>query len=312
MKDKRKFLLFKKEVTEGVDPSPGASDAIRTMGVTPQIYQGDKVPIVYDKGDFGSSKTINVAPQNGLTFRVPIASSGTAGTAPQWNELLLCCGFEETLNSTPDNAEYTHISANIDSGTAYFLLPQDAGVSDEVHESNGMRGNMSFTMTGGQIPVFDFNFIGSYVTPVESAAVTGTYTGWVDPIPLTYTNTATVTVDGTAACLQSLTHNCNNVVTYQNLPGCQGTIISDANYSGSVHIRAPDLSTKNYFTKLESHSTISTVAIQVVHGTTAGYIIQIDYTTAQLQNVTYEPINGAAAWRIDFLDIDNSLKITSK
>lgn len=312
MKDRRKFLLWKQEVTEGTDPGLVAADAIRTTGLTITPYAGNRVSLNYDKGNFGSSQTINVNPHTRLQFGVYMASAGAAGTAPQWNEILQACGFDETIDVGVD-VEYDSISASISSGTGYFLQPEDAGVNDLVLESNGMRGNMSFTLQAGQLPMFNFDMMGSYVTPVTATAVTADYTGWIDPIPATVDNTPTITVDGYSACLQSLTHNCNNQLVYENIPGCTGARITDANYGGTMVIKAPDLGTKNFFTALiESHESVSTGVVQIVHGTTAGYIIQVDYATIQVSDVTMTQINGDVAFQFNFLDIDNSLLITAK
>lgn len=312
MKDRRKFLLWKQEVTEGTDPGLVAADAIRTTGLTITPYAGNRVSLEYDKGNFGSSATINVNPYTRIQFGVYLASSGAAGTAPQWNELLESCGFSETINAGV-SAVYDSISASIPSGTGYFLQPEDAGVNDLVLESNGMRGNASLSIQAGQLPVINFDLMGSYVTPVTAASVTADYTGWIDPIPATVDNTPTFTLDGYSACLQSLTHNCNNQVIYENIVGCSGCRITDANYGGTMTIKAPDLGTKNFFTALiESHTAVNTGVVQIVHGTTAGYIIQADYATVQISDVTMTQINGDVAFQFNFLDIDNSLSLTAK
>jgi len=312
MKDRRRFFLFKQEVTEGVDPGLAGADAVKTTGVQCFPYEGNRVSLDYDKPNFGSSATVNVNPHMRVTFGLMMSSSGAAGTGPQWNEILQACGFNETLSVGVD-AQYDAISDNISSGTGIFLLPQAAGVNDENHESNGMRGNMSFTLAAGAFPRFDIELIGSYVTPVEAAAVTADFTGWTDPIPPTIVNTPTVTIDGAASCLQSITHNCNNELNFENIPGCTGARIQDANFGGTMVIKAPDLTTKNFFTSLiRSDDSVKTGAVQIVHGTTAGSIIQLDYTTIHISGVQYTPINGDVGFSFNFVDVDNTLLITAK
>lgn len=313
MKTRKHFVLFKKEVTEGVDPTPVAGDALKTTNLAPAYYQGNRVSLAYDKGTFGSVKQINANPHTGLSFGLMLSSSGAAGTAPQSGPVIECCGFDETINAGV-SVVYSAIDAAIPSATAYYLDPQDPGVDDEKHITSGMRGNMQISLTHGQFPVMTFNFLGSYNTPVEATSVTPSFTGFIDPIPATKVNTPTVTIDGASSCLQSLTHNCNNVLTYENLPGCtEACRITDANYGGNLTIKAPEIADKDFFTDLvESHESISLGAVQVVHGTSAGYIVQIDYTAIQVTGIARVNINGSVGYSMDFLDINNTMTVTFK
>lgn len=312
MKIIRKSLLFGLETVEGTDPGLVAGDAIKTTGLTVTLYAGNKISLDYDNSGFAASSQINVNPYTQLQFGVMLASSGAAGTAPAWGPVLQCCGFDETINAGV-SAAYSGLSASIPSGTGYFLRPEEAGVNDQVYETNGVRGDASITLTAGQFPMVNFqNMMGSYNTPVEATLVTPDFTGWLDPLPLTVDNTPTITVGGYSACLQSLTHNCNNDVVYENIPGCTGCRIRDANWGGTLTVKAPTITDKDFFTYLESHSGVTTFAVQIVHGTTSGAIIQLDYTAMQLFDMQEVDVNGDVGYQFSFVDVGNTMVLTAK
>ena len=66
---------------------------------------------------------------------------------------------------------------------------------------------------------------------------------------------------------------------------------TDRQTVGSVVIEAPAIGTKDFFTLVDNETL---VALQLVHGTVAGNIVQIDAPKVQLKNPTYSDSDGIA------------------
>lgn len=302
MKFRSKFLLAKIESTEDTDASPVGTDAVLTSNLSVDVYQGNTISRDYDRGTLGASESINVNPHNSYSFEVEGQASGTAGTAPAYGELLRACGLGETIVAST-SVTYAPVSSGYESATLYHLRLQDDG-NNRLIKSTGVRGNVGLTLNAGDFPKWNFsNLLGTYYTPSEISAVTADTSDYVAPIASTKDNTPTVTVGGTAACLSAFSVDLGNAVDRRDAPGCRSTIITDRNVTGSITIKAPDTGTKNYFSDVESHNGVSTVAIVVTHGTTAGEIITVNLPTAQLSNISETEVNGELFYTMNFIAV---------
>ena len=290
-------LLAAIESTEDTDAAPAAANAILTTGITPALYEGNRVSRDLDRAYFGAQDQINVNPHMGLQFGVEYAGAGSVDGVPGFDPLLRVCGLVPTVNAGTSVA-YSLVSDNIQSLSAYFLR------GTQLHKMTGCRGNLAIDLTAGQIPKFNFdNLLGSYYTPVSTAAVVADYSAFTVPSAVTKDNTPTVTIDGFSACLQSLNMNLNNQVTRRNNPGCRKTIIGGRAAGGQIVVRAPDLATKNFFSALESHAGITHVPIQIVHGTVAGHILDLSMPTVQLTGISETDMDGELGYQLDYLAI---------
>ena len=95
-------LTFKIESTEGVEAAPSASTDGVLVEVTgspisyaPQITQTNEVT-----GSLDPRAPIVGGVQVTLRFAVFLKGSGVAGTAPEFGDLLRCCGWAETITAT--------------------------------------------------------------------------------------------------------------------------------------------------------------------------------------------------------------------
>ena len=300
MKYKSKFLLAKLEVTEDTDPTPVGTDAVLTSNLDVNIYQGNRVSRDFDSDALGASEEINVSPHNVMSFDVEMQSSGAAGTAPAFGVCMLACGMSETT-SAATSVTYAPISADFDSITTYFLRLQDDADQMEII-STGVRGNMAIKLGSGAFPMFKFsNFMGTYYTPTQATAITSDTSDFIAPTPVTKDNTPTVTLDAVDTCLSSFSMDLGNQIARRDAPNCRSTILGDRNVTGSITVKALDLSTKNYFTDLESHQTVSTIPLVIVHGTTTGKIVTVNIPTAQLSNISQVDVDGDLGYQFDFI-----------
>lgn len=288
---RNKTLLAKVEVTYGTDPTPAGTDAVLTSDLQIQPYAGPVVSRNLDRSTLGAQTQINTDPQVQLTFNVEIAGSGSAGTAPAYGALLEGCGFVESDGSpTGTSNVYTPVSSSWDSLTFYFYH------DGQRHKITGARGNMSLSLTRGEIPRYTFTFIGIYATPTAASPTGVDVTDYVAPVAVTDTNTPTYTMGGsplTDLVAESLTIDMGNNVIKRNVINGDEVMITDRNVTGSTIAEAVLTSSKDWFTDaVESHSGITTQTLQLVHGTTTGNIVQLDAPAVQLTTIAQNDSDG--------------------
>lgn len=276
---KRKvFVLAKKETTEGTDASPtGAANAVLTHGLALTPLAGDTVQRDVDREVLGNDLAIHVNTHVMVEFDVEVAGSGAAGTAPAYAELLMGCGFAETINAST-SAVYDPVSSSFDSLTLHFHH------DGQKHAMVGARGNVSMDLNAGEIPRFHFTFTGLWVDPASSADPTPDFSSYQVPLPVNNVNTPTFTLHATALNMVALSLDMANEVTHRDIVGTESVNIYDRAPAGSVTFESPTLTTKNWFTIAKANTT---GALQLVHGTTAGNIVQIDAPAVQALSPTY-------------------------
>ena len=280
---RKKMLLAKIETTYGVDATPtGAANAILTKDLSINLMQGNTVERNVDRTTLGGDIAIHVAPYTTVSFSVELASSGTAGTAPAWGPLLQACGFSETLVALT-TATYAPVSTGFKSATLYFHI------DGLLHKLLGCRGTFTVSMDPGSLPYLNFTFTGIRAAPTDTALPTPTLTAFKTPLAVNKANTPTFSLHGFAATVEKFTFDFANEITYRNVVGDESVMLVDRKPTGSVSLEEQALATKN-FHSLTLDSTLG--ALQVVHGTTAGSIIQIDAPKVQLLSPTYADSNG--------------------
>lgn len=280
---RKKVLLAKTEVTYGLDPTPtGAANAILTKDLTINLMQGNTVERNVDRPILGGDVAIHVAPYTTLSFGVELASSGTAGTAPAWGPLLQACGFGETI-SAGTSVTYAPVSTGFKSCTLYFHI------DGLLHKLTGARGTVSFSLAPGGLPLMNFTFTGLRNAPSDTALPTPTLTAFQTPLGVNKANTPTFTLHGFSATVEKFDIDVANEITYRNVIGEESVQLVDRKPSGSVSLEEQALATKDFHT-LVTASTLG--ALQLIHGTTAGSIIQIDAPKVQLLSPSYSDSNG--------------------
>lgn len=296
---RNKVLLAKIEGTYGTDPTPtGADNAILTKGLTIQPYGGARVSRDLDRSTFGAQSEINTGPLVVVSFAVELAGSGTAGSAPAWGPLLQACGFLETDGVS--DVVYTPANSALKSVTIYFY------VDGQQHKVIGARGNMSLSLARGQIPAMQFTFTGKYTRPTAVSNPTPTLTAWQSPVAVTDANTPTWSIFGHAGNCESFGFDMGNNVVYRNLIGSETIELTDRNMRGNCVIEAVAVGTENYFSNTESHAGVTLDAVQVIHGTTAGNVIQIDAPKVQIASLAMQDSDGVLTYGLDLIFTPNA------
>jgi len=288
---RNKTLLAKLEDTYGNDPTPTGTDAVLTSDLQIEPYAGPVVSRNLDRSTLGGETQINTSPQVQVSFNVEIAGSGTAGTAPAYAAVLKACGFSEADSSPTGTSKiYTPLSSTWPSVTFYFYH------DGQRHKILGARGNMSLSLTRGEIPRFTFTFIGQYDTPTVASPSGVDVDDYTAPVPVTNTNTPTYTLGGSPVAdltAESLTIDMGNNIVPRNIINADEIHLTDRNVTGSTVVEAVLTSTKDWFTDaVESHTTINTQALQLIHGTTSGNIVQLDAPAVQLSTVAQNDSDG--------------------
>jgi len=307
LKFRKKVLLAKVESTYGVDATPtGAANAILVHDLSISPMEGDTVSRDLVRPTLGNDVQIHVGTHVSVEFDVEAAGSGSAGTAPAYGPLLRACGLAESLLT--GRVEYDPVSGGEDSATIYFNL------DGQKHPMLGSRGTVSLKADPKGIPYFHFKFTGLWSDPLTAADPTPDFSAFTQPLAVTNDNTPTFTLHGSAWPMYGFSFDQANQVIYRNLVGEESVQITDRAPTGQVTIQAPVLSTKNFFTTAKANAT---GAVQLVHGVSAGNIVQFDASWVQLLQPQYGESDGVATLQMGLSFIpssagDDDFKITVK
>lgn len=301
-------MLAKIETVYGQVPVPIAgTNAILTKNITIRPMEGDIVNRDVDRPTLGNDSAIHVGTHVICEFDVEIAGSGVVDTAPAYGPLLRMCGWAETITAATD-VQYDPVSVNEESGTIYLSL------DGQLHPMLGARGTVALRFDTKGLAYYKFIITGLWVDPTTTADPVPDFSGFQTPLAVTNDNTPTFTLHGQAFNLLSLNIDHNNQVVYRNVVGEESVQIVDRAPAGNVTIEAPALSTFNVFTTAKANTL---GALQLVHGTVAGNIVQYDAAQVQLLNPQYGDSDGIRTIQMDLSIIpssagDDDHKITTK
>lgn len=282
-------VFSKIESSYGTDPTPVGADAVLTSGLTFTPYAGPTVSRNLDRSTLGGQSVVNTNPQVPIKFDVEIAGSGTSTTAPAYGDCLKACGMSAAAASPTSNGWiYSPLSSSFPSITHWVW------VDGQKQVINGARGNLAISLAKGEIPHFSFDFLGTYSRPSYTGVLTANVTDYSSPLAVTNTNTPTFTLGGsplTNLRCESFTLDMQNQIVARNIIGANEIMITDRNPVGTIKFEAT--TSKNWFAGgVESHSGITTLAMNLVHGTTGGNKVKIAAPAMQITNITEENSDG--------------------
>ena len=306
-----KIMLVKKEPSEGVDPTADESNALLVMtGSQMQRYAGDKKERDLMRGTLGNHDQVNVNPHTVSTIIVEATASGAAGTEPHYNALLTACGFDETVTpSTSVAYQLPATKGDLRGADSCSIYDYDPEVS-LLQKSHGCRGSVKLICAQQDWPRFEFgNFLGSYETPVEDEPPAGIdFSGWLDPVPFTDDFVPTLTVDGVAAGVESMELDFAIAAVRRNQPNHKRTLLTDYKPMAKVAILAPDIATRNWWSKMESHGgTIEDLVIALQIQSAAGKVIKVDTAEASLSNIEEGESDGMRIYTMDMVIKDRPI-----
>lgn len=302
---KKKVVLFKPEVTYGTDPVPtGAANYIEARNVSLSAAEFDAEDRGMVKENMGNTSKLITGKRVKLSFDIALAASGTLGVAPKLGPLLLACGFAETV-TVDTKVEYTLVSSAFSSGTFYI------NIDGTLHKGKGARGTATLRLDKG-IPVLRVELTALYTAPTDTALPGATRTGWPTEYPVNKENTLVVTVNAVDSWYSKCEVNLGNQIVHDDFPGGYEAIVQkDRAPTASMSILAPTLATLDPFALMAAQTNI---AVQVVHGPSAGNKVQVDMK-AQITSANYEDIQGNVGYALgltleDPTDLNTELKLT--
>lgn len=283
--------LYRKAALAAKIETPSGTDSVPTAATNAMVVSNlnwSPLEMTVEERDImraylGNSEQIVAAKWGQVDFEVEVAGAGAAGTVPKYGVLLRMCGFAETV-SAGVSVVYAPVSSGFESGSVYCNL------DGLLHKSLFTMGNVAMSLDAGKVPKYKFSFKGLYVAVTDTTAWAPVYTGWVKPIAVNKANSA-LTLHGIQAVVEQLQLDMRNAVEYRNLYNFEGVQIGDRKPGGSISLEATSIATKDWYASILA---TTTGALQVVHGLTAGNIVQFDGPNVQLISPKYANSRGMA------------------
>lgn len=265
-------ILAKVETTSGTDAAPtNVADAvlIRVSGLSAKIEQKLATRDIV-RGAFGAPDMLPYTRRGAISFSCELAGSGALGTAPQWGDLLLGCGFSETI--TP-GTRVDYLPAS----TALKTLTIWAYINGKIEKFNFCAGSFKISMKVGALPTLDFTFQAVVSSVAASAAPAATLSAWIRPqavgpvattqLMLGATYSAGALSGGTGYNVQELMCDMANDVQALELATAESVAIYGRNPSASL---VADIGAAAIVTQYANMAAGTATSVGLTHGTVAG------------------------------------------
>lgn len=274
MKFKKKVLLLKLQTAVGTPATPsGAANAVLVKDATISPMEGEALSRNLDKADFGADLATLVGRHVKLSFKVEVAGSGAAGTAPAWGPVMLACSHSETVSA---GVSVTY--APIDDALPATIWFKQGNV---IHKVSDCRGSVKLTTGKRQYAYLEFEFIGLYTTPeshlTDLAPVTSAF---VTPVPFR-ASTVEAEVFGTVVCLTSGSFTGGQKNSLWECSEAETVVLEDRQGAFELKFVEPAIADHNFYADIEADTAGE---ISYVHGTTAGNIVEFVAHNAQITN----------------------------
>lgn len=198
-----------------------------------------------------------------------------------------------------DNVKYTPISTLIPSLSLALYTGDDTG-SGVKKPIKGSRGNVRFVGQNGQPMMAEFDYLGVYVDPTDSAPLSGVeYDLLTEPRPLL--EAAFTTQDAFAAKIQAITLDMGNTLALRDdistESGFFSTLITDRSPNGNFNPEETLLANHDWWTKLKE-GTEGEVTFSF--GDVPGNIVDFSLPKVEYRTLTEADRNRIATLGLDF------------
>lgn len=285
-------IAVKMETTSGTDsvPTPAAN------AILVRNFQWNPIEMTVEERDLvrsflGNSEDIVVSRWITAEFEVEMAGAGAAGTVPKYGPLMRISGHSETV-AAGVSVTYAPISTGFESGSVYCNLDQ------VLHKSVFCMAKLGWGLDANKIPVWKYSVKGLFLPLTDTTAWSPVYTGFVKPIAVNKAN-STLSLHSIAAVVEKLQVDTGAQIEYRNLYNFEGVQYTDRKPGGSISFEMTTIAAKNWLATVEA---AGTGALNVVHGVTAGNIVEINCPAAQITQPKYSNSQGIAM-------LDGSLKL---
>lgn len=213
----------------------------------------------------------------GLSFDIRAVGAGVPGTVPPYGALLRMCGLSETITADTD-VTYAPVSSGFEDGGVYFLK------DGKRRALLGVRGTATLTVQKEDIPFIRFELTGLYTAPSEDTMPAVDWSTWQAPLPAEPTNTPVFTLHGYGPTLLSLSAQLGQSVQFVSRVNDERIDISDRKGSASLVIDEPDTLAEHDYEAAMIAGTTGPLAL--VHGTTAGNVIEFGAPKARIRELS--------------------------
>lgn len=304
---KRRVVLEKVQAAIGAAEALAAADALLTTGLDINPIAGSYISRDLVSGGEGAQADIHTNRHARIETMVELTASGTAGTPPAYADMLLSCGFAETVTAAT-SVEYSLVSSNYQASTIRTHVGGTGGHSQTLVDC---RGGLSFSAERGQVPKLTATRLGTYAAPVDAAPPAVDYAAFKKPATVEPAFMDAFTADGTKLCFRSFSFQDGRTPVVDKFANCPGVDISARNVTGSMLVEFPTLATKNMLVE-SLDGTLQPLVWRI--GKTAGSIVEISAPKVQLKFTGYEDVENTLAGRFDLVFTedagDDDLKIT--
>ena len=286
-------ILAKVESTSGSDAAPtNTADAvaIRVSGLKAKIAQKMATRDVV-RGAFGASDMLPYTRRGEITFSVELAGSGTPGTPPQWGDLLLGCGFAETVTAST-RVDYTPASSGLKTLTLW------AYINDKLEKFNFAAGSVKLSCKVGQMPSLDFTFQALVTSVAATAAPSPTLSAWTRAVAVGPLNTpglmlgctysAGALSGGTAYNFQEFTADMANDVQDIELAASEVVSIFGRNPAATL---VADIGATAIVGQYAAMAAGTPTSVGLVHGTVAGNKVLVYAPNGAITDID-DQVNG--------------------
>jgi hypothetical protein len=284
---RKKAILLGIETVEGTALALADATALLMTNVTFTPLAGQTVSRDLLLPYLGNQGLILTGEYGTLQGDIEIAGAGAAGDIPGYGTGLRICGMSETVEEDT-SVTYAPISDGFESGTIFY---NSDGVQ---HVLVGSRGTLTLALQPSAIPKFTFTLTGLIGTITDAALPVVDVTAFQTPVPVSKANT-TLSLHGWQSVAESLSIDLGNTVTQRFLIGDEAILISDRSSTGSAVVEARSLATVNWFDKARTRAR---GPLAVVHGKTAGNIVQVNAGAVEIGQPTEGNTNGIVNYTV--------------
>lgn len=295
----RQVIAAKVETTEGTAIALAGADA-NNLIMEPK-FEAD-FPMFERKfldNSLSPQKSIATTRLARISFKVECKGSGTPGTAPALGKLLKACGFGETVVAST-SVTYAPISALANIPTLSISKYKDG----KVDAIKGARGNVKYSAKSGEPGMFEFEFVGVYISTTDVAILTPSGVETTVPPALL---SATFSIASFSAFISQITFDMGNTLTprgdINQASGYISTLLTDRNPKGSFDPEDELVATHDFYGRWLAGTT---GALTWKHQGSAGNITTFTVPACQYTKLSEADRGGIATLNTDFLMARNS------
>lgn len=270
----RQLLIGKIETAYGTDAAPVAINSI--WAEEPSFDPtGQRVEPKPAKPGVGPVADHVYGEHVAMSFKVPLAGSGTPGVAPAWGFLMSACGWVETVvDDVGDEAvTYSLMENPTDTAESVTFVWREA---KRLHKVVGFRGRVGLQLTPGQRPMLIFTGKGLYQPVVAGAELNhaaANFATWKDAKPVANGTTAMSFAGISNLGIREFSFDQSDNVVFTDLPGQELVqLAGDRTFTGQMKVSTPEVGTLSLEAKWVQGDV---AAFSVTHGTVAGSIITV-------------------------------------